>query len=216
TSRALRLRLKNLKGEHQQVADMIRDLNSRMVNSLADHLETPLPGEKDFERAKEAEKKLEQNLAEALKRTEEVMQRTEKDRMSDFATWSDLEALKRNLEFTKDDLLKKQERAPSADEKMKARDEISTELERMSQLSDELGKRLKAQELASTAQDLARSQERLMDSLEKLQSGDKTLDAIMKQISELGKLLASLQQSLSQLAHQLPDDFMNMASMQSL
>ena len=92
---------------------MIRDLNSRMVNSLADHLEAPLPGEKDFERAKEAEQKLEQNLAEALKRTEEVMQRTEKDRMSDFATWTDLEALKRNLQFTKDELLKKQEQASS-------------------------------------------------------------------------------------------------------
>src|SRR2546426_8389056 len=216
SSRAVRLRLKNLRGEHQQVADMIRDINSRMVDSLADHLESPLPGEKDAALSQQSEQKLEQNLAEALKRTEEVMQRTEKDRLSDFATWSDLEALKRNLEFTKDDLLKKQERAPSADEKMKARDEISTELERMSQLSDEIGKRLKAQELASTAQDLARSQERLMDSLEKLQSGDKNLDAIMKQISELGKLLASLQQSLSQLAQQLPDDFMNMESMQSL
>ncbi len=216
SSRAVRLRLKNLRGEHQQVADMIRDINSRMVDSLADHLESPLPGEKDAARSQQSEQKLEQNLAEALKRTEEVMQRTEKDRLSDFATWSDLEALKRNLEFTKDELLKKQERAASADEKMKARDEISTELERMSQLSDEIGKRLKAQELASTAQDLARSQERLMDSLEKLQSGDKNLDAIMKQISELGKLLASLQQSLSQLAQQLPDDFMNMESMQSL
>jgi soluble cytochrome b562 len=216
TSRALRLRLKNLKGEHQQVAEMIRDLNTRMVDSLADHLETPLQGEKDFDRAKEAEKKLEQNLAEALKRTEEVMQRTEKDRMSDFATWSDLEALKRNLQFTKDELLKKQEQATSADDKMKARDEISSELERMSLLSEDIGKRLKAQEMASTAQDLARSQERLMDSLEKLQSGDKNLDAIMKQISELAKTLESLQQALSQFAQQMPDDFMNMESMQSL
>jgi hypothetical protein len=216
TSRALRLRLKNLKGEHQQVAEMIRDLNSRMVNSLADHLEAPLPGEKDFERAKEAEKKLEQNLAEALKRTEEVMQRTEKDRMSDFATWTDLEALKRNLQFTKDELLKKQEQASSSDDKMKARDEISSELERMSLLSEDIGKRLKAQELASTAQDLARSQERLMESLEKLQSGDKNIDSIMKQISELAKTLASLQQALSQFAQQMPDDFMNMESMQGL
>jgi soluble cytochrome b562 len=216
TSRAVRLRLKNLKGEHQQVAEMIRDLNNRMVDSLADHLETPLPGEKDFDRAKEAEKKLEQNLAEALKRTEEVMQRTEKDRMSDFATWSDLEALKRNLQFTKDELLKKQEQAASADDKMKARDEISSELERMSLLSEDIGKRLKAQEMASTAQDLARSQERLMDALEKLQSGDKNLDAIMKQISELAKTLESLQQALSQFAQQMPDDFMNMESMQSL
>jgi hypothetical protein len=216
TSQAVRLRLKNLKGEHQQVADMIRELNTRMVDSLADHLEAPLPAEKDAARAKETEKKLEQNLADALKRTEEVMQRTEKDRLSDFATWSDLEALKRNLEFTKDELLKKQQQASSDDEKMKAHDEISSELERMSMLSEDIGKRLKAQEMASTAQDLARSQERLMDSLDKLQSGDKNLDSILKQISELSKLLSSLQQSLSQLAQQMPDDFMNPEAMQSL
>jgi soluble cytochrome b562 len=216
TSRPLRLRLKNLKAEHQQVAEMIRDLNNRMLNSLADHLETPLPGEKDFERSKDGEKKLEQNLAEALKRTEEVMRRAEKDRMSDFATWTDLEALKRNLQFTKDDLLKKQEQASSTDERMKAHDEISSELERMSLLSEDIGKRLKAQELASAAQDLARGQERLMDALEKLQSGDKNLDSIMKQLSELAKTLASLQQGLSQFAQQMPDDFMNMESMQGL
>jgi soluble cytochrome b562 len=216
TSRALKLRLKNLKGEHQQVAEMIKDLNARIVDSLADHLEAPLPGEKDSERFKDSDKKLEQKLADALKRTEEVMQRTEKDRLSDFATWSDLEALKRNLQFTKDDLLKKQEQAASGDEKMKAHDEIASELERMSQLSEDIGKRLQAQQLASTAQDLARSQERLMESLDKLQSGDKNLDSIMKQISELAKTLASLQQALSQFAQQMPDDFMNMESMRGL
>ena len=77
------------------------------------------------------------------------MSRTEKDRMSDFATWTDLEALKRNLEFTKDELLRKQEQAGTADEKLRARDEIATELERMSLLSEDIGKRMKAQELAS-------------------------------------------------------------------
>ncbi|MGH7767822.1 MAG: DUF4175 family protein, partial [Candidatus Binatia bacterium] len=40
-SRALRLRLKNLRGEHKQVADMIRELSGRMVDLLADHLEKP-------------------------------------------------------------------------------------------------------------------------------------------------------------------------------
>jgi hypothetical protein len=216
TSRAVRLRLKNLRSERQQVAELIRELNSRLLDSLADHLETPLPGEKEDGRAKEAYKNLDQNLAEGLKRTEEVMKLTEKDRMTDFATWSDLEALKRNLQFTKDELLKKQDNAPSAEEKIKARDEVSSELERMSLLSEDIGKRLKTQELASTAQDLTRSQERLMESLEKLQSGDKNLDSIMKQISELGKLLASLQQGLSQLAQQMPDDFMNAENMRSL
>ena len=86
----------------------------------------------------------------------------------------------------------------------------------MSLLSEDIGKRLKAQEVASTAQDLARGQERLMDALDKLQSGDKNLDAIMKQLSELAKTLGSLQQALSQMAQQMPDDFMNAESMRSL
>ncbi|MPZ77799.1 MAG: DUF4175 family protein [Deltaproteobacteria bacterium] len=217
TSRPVRLRLKDLKGEHQQIAEMVRDLNNRMLDLLGDHLEAPLPGEeKDAPRAQEMEQKFAQNLDDALKRTEEVMRRTEKDRLSDFATWSDLEALKRNLQFTQEDLLKKQQQAQSADEKLQARDEISSELERMSLLSEDIGKRLKTQEMASTAQDLARSQERLVDSLEKLQSGDKNLDSILKQLSELAKSLAELQQGMSQLAQQLPDDFMNMESMRSL
>ena len=216
TSRSIRLKLKNLKGEHKQVAEMVRDLNNRMVDLLGDHLETPVPGEKPTATAQESEKKFEQNLADALKRTEEIMSRAEKDRISDFATWSDLQALKRNLEFTKDDLLRKQAQATSTDEKLKTRDEIATELERMSLLSEDIGRRMKAQELASTAQDLARSQERLMDSLEKLQSGDKNLDAIMKQIAELSKTLNELQRAAAQLAQQMPDDFMNPETMQGL
>jgi hypothetical protein len=215
TSKPLRLRLKNLKAEHRQVAQMIQDLNNRMVDALGDHLESPVPGDKNAPIGSDNEK-LEKTLTDALTRTEEVMQRTEKDRMSDFATWSDLDALKRNLEFTKNELLQQQQQAKSAEDKLRARDEISSELERMSLLSEDIGKRLKSQEVASTAQDLARGQERLMDALDKLQSGDKNLDAIMKQLSELAKTLASLQQALSQMAQQMPDDFMNAESMRSL
>jgi hypothetical protein len=216
TSRSVRLKLKNLKGEHQQIAEMVRDLNKRMLDLLADHLESPLPGEKTPAPSQQMDKKFEQDLADAQKRAEEIMRRTEKDRMSDFATWTDLQALQRNLEFTKDDLLRKQEQAATSDEKLRARDEIATELERMSLLSEDIGKRMKAQELASTAQDLARSQERLMDSLDKLQSGDKNLDAIMKQIAELSKTLEALQQAAAQLAQQMPEDFMNPEAMQGL
>ncbi|HSK29486.1 MAG TPA: hypothetical protein VLA17_05940, partial [Candidatus Limnocylindria bacterium] len=80
TSRSVRLRLKNLKAEHQQVAEMIRDLNSRMMDMLADHLESPQPGEKTSAAAPEASKQFEQKLADAAKRTEEIMRRSEQDR----------------------------------------------------------------------------------------------------------------------------------------
>ena len=216
TSKSIRLKLKNLKGEHQLIAEMVKDLNARMMNLLADHLEKPNPGDKPTAQSKEIDRRFEQDLADAAKRTEEIMRRTEKDRMTDFATYSDLNALKRNLEFTQEELLRRQEQATSADDQLKARDDISAELERMSLLSEDIGKRMKAQELASTAQDLARNQERLMDSLDKLQSGDKNLDAIMKQIADMAKSLMELQQAMSQLAQQMPDDFMNAEQMQGL
>lgn len=217
TSRALRLRLKNLKGEHKQVAEIIHDLSNRMVDLLADHLERPPPVAKEPLRPQESgERDLEQRLGEMLKHVEEVMERSEKDRLSDFATWSDLEALKRNLQFTKEELLRQKEQASSLEEKSKLDDEISSELERMSLLAEDISKRLKAQEMASTAQELMKSQERLLDSLDRLKSGDKNLDAILKEISQLANLLSALQQGLSQFASRLPDEFINNEAMRGL
>jgi len=217
TSRALRLRLKNLKGEHKQVAEIIHDLSNRMVDLLADHLERPLPVAKEPLRPQESgERDLEQRLGEMLKHVEEVMERSEKDRLSDFATWSDLEALKRNLQFTKEELLRQKKQASSLEEKSKLDDEISSELERMSLLAEDISKRLKAQEMASTAQELLKSQERLLDSLDRLKSGDKNLDAILKEISQLANLLGALQQGLSQFASRLPDEFINNEAMRGL
>jgi hypothetical protein len=216
TSRALRLRLKNLKGEHKQIAEMVRDLSSQMVDLLADHLErSPLGAKEALHPGEPSDKGFEQKIDEAMKRIEELMQRTEKDRLSDFATWSDLEALRHNLQFTKEELLKREGLASSTEEKEKLHDEIASELERMSLLSEEISKRLKGQELASTAQDLMRSQERLLDSLEKLKSGDKNLDAILKEISQMAGLLRSLQQALSQFS-QLPDEFLNNEALRGL
>lgn len=216
TSRSLRLRLKDLKGEHQQVSEMIRDLSERMLDLLAHHLEQPPSRDAEQLKTQTTDRSLEQKMDEALKHVEQIMQRTEKDRLSDFATWSDLDALKRNLRFTKDDLLKRKEEASSLEEMSRFHDEIASEMERMSLLSEEIGKRLKAEQLATAAQDLIRSHERLLDSLDRLKSGDQALESILKELSQLAKQLESLQQALSQFASQLPDDFVNSDAMRGL
>ncbi len=217
SSQARRLRLKNLRAEHRQVAEMIRDLSSKMVDLLGDHLETPLSSEKEpLHEGKPSDKPLDQKLAEAMEQIDRIMERTEKDRFSNFATWADLESLKRNMQFTKEELLPKKSQASSPEEESKVHDEISSELERMSLLAEDISKMLTAQEIASTAQDLMKGQERLMESLEKLSSGDKKLDQVLEEISKLARELAKLQQSLSKLATQLPDEFINREAMQGL
>jgi hypothetical protein len=222
SSRALRLRLKDLKGENRRIAEMVQDLSRQMLDLLADHLEKPARSSQEFSETaaqpppESSAQPFEQKAGEMIKRIEDLMQRTEKDRLSDFATWTDLEALKRNLQYTKDDLWKKQQQATQAEEQARAHDEVANELERMSQLAEEIGKRLEAQKLAQTGQDLMKSQDRLMDSLEKLKSGDATLDAVLKEISQLANLLGSLQQALSQFASRLPDEFMNSEAMRGM
>lgn len=213
----LKLRLKNLKGEHQEVAEMIRDLSREMVDLLADHLEGAPQDEKARAGGDEPlPDHLASKLDRALGRVEEAMQRVAQDRLSDFATWSDLGALKRNLQYAREELLQRRNQAPSAEERLTAHDEMSTELERMSLLTEEVSKRLQAQEVASKAQDILKSQERLLDSLDKLQSGDKNLDSVLKEISQLANLLTSLQRDLSQLASRLPDEFLNSEAMRGL
>jgi Domain of unknown function (DUF4175) len=222
SSRALRLRLKDLKGEHGRVAEMVQDLSRQMLDLLADHLESPARSSQESpEGATQSQpdgkpQSFEQKAGEMIKRIDGLMQSTEKDRLSDFATWTDLDALKRNLQYTKDELWKKQQQSSQPEEQAQARDEMASELERMSQLAEEIGKRLEAQKLAQTGQDLMKSQERLMDSLEKLKSGDAKLDSVLKDISQLANLLGSLQQALSQFASRLPDEFMNSEAMQGL
>ncbi|NIO07578.1 MAG: DUF4175 family protein [Deltaproteobacteria bacterium] len=217
TSRTLRLRLKDLKAEHKQVAEMIHDLSNQMMDLLADHLERGVPEDNQSpEQAKQKDQEIDQKAGEMLKRIEDLMDRTETDRLSNFATWSDLQSMKRNLEFTREDLMQKRANTASPQERERLDDSISTELERMSLLAEDMTKRLTAQEVSRTAQDLLKSQERLMESMNQLQSGNKELDQVLEEISRLAKQLGELQQSLSKFASRLPEDFMNSQSMQGL
>ena len=206
SSLTLKLRLKNLKEEHRQVTELIRDLSNEMVDLLGDHLE----------RDPAREPTLSQKMEQTIRRVEEILARTEEDRLTNFATWSDLQALKRNLEFTRNELLEQQAKAASPEDWNRLDDEISSELERMSLLAEDISKRLNAQEVANTAQDLVKSQERMLESLQQLKSGDKALDEVLKELSQLAQQLASLQQALSKMATQLPDEFVNSEAMRGL
>lgn len=215
-SRPLTLRLKNLKAGHKKVADMIRELSDEMLDLLGDHLEAPAHEDAKAGDESAQDQQLAKGLDQMMRRVDEVMEQTRADRMSDFATWSDLEKLKRNLDYTRNDLLERMNQADSAKARAAAQDEMSTELERMSMLSEDIGKRLTGQNIAGTAQDMLKNQERLLDSLEKLRSGNKELDEVLKELSELAKQLQDLQNAMSQFARQVPDEFLNRESMRNM
>ncbi len=215
-SRPFSLRLKDLEVEHRQVTEMIRDLSDKMVDLLADHLESA-PAEAPPDAAGPPPgQPLAEGLDRMTERVDEVMARARNDRMSDFATWSDLETLKRNLEYARTELLDDVRRASSAAERERAHDEMATDLERMSMLSEEMSRRLAGQEMASNARDMIKGQERFLDSLEKLRSGHKELDEVLDELSRLSRQLRELQASLMQFARDLPSEFLNPESMRNM
>ena len=218
-SRPLSLRLKNLKAEHRQVAEMIRDISDKMVDLLGDHLEAPpdqhrrctprpTPGDPG--------ERLAEGLDRMMQRVDDAMQRTRVDRISDFATWSDLETLKRNLEHARSDLVERMRQAASPAEQEQAHDAMATELERLSMLSEDVSRRLAGQDMAANARDMVKDQERFLDSLEKLRSGNKELDEVLKELSKLSRQLQELQASLMQFARQAPNEFINPANMRNM
>ena len=215
-SRPFSLRLKNLEAEHRQVTEMVRELSDEMVDLLADHLESapsetpPAGGEPP------PEERLAEGLDRMMERVDEVMARTRSDRMSDFAAWSDLETLKRNLEYARTELLDHMRQASSAAERERAHDEMATDLERMSMLSEEMSRRLAGQNMESNARDMVKGQERFLDSLEKLRSGHKELDEVLEELAQLSRQLQELQASLMQFARDLPSEFLNPESMRNM
>ena len=219
-SRPLSLRLKNLKAEHRQVAEMIRDISDKMVDLLGDHLEAPPDQHRDAPPDQQAPGDPGERLAEGLdrmmQRVDDAMQRTRVDRISDFATWSDLETLKRNLEHARNDLVERMRQAASPAEQEQAHDAMATELERLSMLSEDVSRRLAGQDMAANARDMVKDQERFLDSLEKLRSGNKELDEVLKELSKLSRQLQELQASLMQFARQAPNEFINPANMRNM
>ncbi len=216
-SRPLSLRLKNLKAEHRQVAEMIRDISDKMVDLLGDHLEAhPDEQAAGDPTVHDSTERMSEGLEQMLQRVDEAMRRTREDRISDFATWSDLETLRRNLQHAREDLVERMRQAASPAEREQAHDAMATELERLSMLSEDVSRRLGGQDMAATARDMVKNQERFLDSLDKLRSGNKELDEVLKELSKLSRQLQELQASLMQFAQQVPDQFVNPQNLRNM
>ena len=211
-SRPLSLRLKNLKAEHRQVAEMVRDISDKMVDLLGDHLEAP----PDEQPPGDPGQRLAEDLDRMMQRVDETLQRTRADRISDFATWSDLATLKRNLGHARNDLVERMRQAASPAEREQAHDAMATELERLSMLSEDVSRRLAGQDMAAAARDMVKDQQRFLDSLEKLRSGNKELDEALEELSKLSRQLQELQASLMQFARQVPNEFVNPANLRNM
>ncbi|MFQ5894608.1 MAG: DUF4175 family protein [Nitrospinota bacterium] len=229
-----RIRFPDRRAARREMAAQLRELSEGLLELLGDYLErdyepqertssaaprpagprTPAPAAKG--RAKPPS--LRQKADRLLQKVDRAIARLRPGRPSETALRMDLEALRRNLAYTRDELLEKAARAPTPEARSRAREETASELERLATLSEDLYKGLQAERLQDTLAELSRSQRELLRSLERLQKGASPAarQAALKELAKLEQLLRSAMRSLGQLASKMPDDFINNPALRNL
>ncbi|MBI2371090.1 MAG: DUF4175 family protein [Deltaproteobacteria bacterium] len=240
-SRSFTIALKDTRAEAKKSEELIRDLSEKLLNLLGDHLERA-----EGPPRTEWPDTLRQRMDELLAQMDRTRERLEQDRLRDQAMLTDLEALRRNLEFARDRLLPERraqpdlqarpdqrsrpdadlrpdpamrpDRSPQTQDPGRTQEQLTSELERMSLLADEMAQRARMQNLMEAGRELASRQQRLQDALDALRErkNQENLQAALRELDKLQQLIQQLMQALSQLSSQLPEEFLNSEALQSL
>jgi hypothetical protein len=118
----------------------------------------------------------------------------------------DLETLKRNLAT----LNRRIEELP--------RETITQEMERLALLAEDLVKKARMYEVETVAREIRNRQKRLLDALRdhKGPLTPETLQDLLEEVDKLKDLIAQVMQAMSQMATQLPDEFINSPQLSGL
>ncbi len=189
-SRTFSLTVRDEKSRATREVEEAQRVSDALLDLLADQLEET----KDRET-------LGKGLDAVLKRVDKSL-----EQMGERVERFDLEALKRNLTSLKERV------------SQESKETVTQELERLSLLAEEIAKRARMNEVETLAKELRNRQRRLVDFLDELKASPtrEGLEAAMKELRKLAELLRSVMETMSKLATQLPDEFINSQELSGL
>jgi hypothetical protein len=190
-SSTFRLSVKDERARAAKEGEETQQIADALLDLLGDQLEA----------AKDKET-LTRGMEEIIKKVDRNLDRVDKNRVDRF----DLEALRRNLASLKERM---SEEPPET---------VTQELERLALLSEDMAKRAKMNEVEALAREIKNRQRRLIDALRDFKGTlpQKDLEAIMKELKSLEKLIRSVMEALSKVAASLPDEFVNSPELSGL
>jgi soluble cytochrome b562 len=190
-SRTFHLSVKDEKARAAKEGAEAQQIADALLDLLGDQLEAT----KDKET-------LAKGMEEILRKVDRNLERMEKNRVDRF----DLEALRRNLASLRERISEEPQET------------VTQEMERLALLSEDMAKRARMNEVEALAREIKNRQRRLVDALKDFKGSlpQKDLEAIMKELKSLEKLIRSVMEALSKLATRLPDEFMNSPELKGL
>lgn len=166
-----------------------------IANALLDLLADQLEDIKD-------RKALSEDMEEVLKKIDTLLERTGMENIERFT----LESLNKNV-IT---LNRRIAELP--------RETITQEMERLALLAEGLVKKTRMHEVEALAREIKNRQKQLVDALRdhKVPLTQEQLQALLKEIDRLKELISQVMKALSQMATQLPDEFINNSELRGL
>ncbi len=195
-SKNLSLIVRDLLKEVTKGNQEIKEIADALLELLADHLEGSA-GEPS--RANVTREELTSRARDILKQVDNRLARFAKGRDPNDPARYDLEALHRNLATT----VERMENAhPEA---------VTSQLERMVLLAEDMAKRARVENLQALAQDIRNRERRFLSQLEELKDTmtEAGKNAALQELARLQDLVNKLMNALTQLADKLPEDFIN-------
>jgi len=183
-SKTFSLSMRDERDRAAQEVERAREIADALVDLLADQLEDS----KD-------RRALSDEISRIQDKVEKHLERVGPERIERL----DLEALKRNLAT----LNRRIDEMP--------KETITQEMERLALLAEDLTKKARMHEVEALAREIRNRQSRLIEALREHKGPltPESLQSLMKELEKLKDLISQVMAALSQMASQLPDEFIN-------
>lgn len=216
-SREMRLEILGFRDRHDEILRNIKKTEEEVFAMLSDSYEiTSRLEQSDF---KESLKKTDliQDRARALQKfISQLLVDMESDPYMEQVTIDEYSGLKKNLDYlnkkTIPQLKASAEKSLQKDALERSR-ELSSHLERMMKLSEDITKRERMSDVLSSASDSLEKARELSDMLNRK---DITPKDIQKKLEKIDHLLNELRKAIKDFPHDLPDEFINRESVKNL
>jgi hypothetical protein len=213
------LEVKKFEEEHAQIEKALETWRDNAVdllaqlNTMTGRMESANPEwpalQQEFQKSMMASQELENQMS-------RIVSKMEEDPLADYQVWLEHEAIRDNLRTLNQTAMKLTQSAMQTQNKHISEDgleQMSSEMERMIALSEELSKNQKAKDVISSAESLEKLSENLMENLADSSFSDEQINKFLNEAQEILSEIASLMQSGNK---DLPDDFINQESMKEI
>jgi hypothetical protein len=225
--------------EHEEIEEKQHHFREEILRILGDQIVAKsrvenweeAQGLEELKSIQAEQGRIKQSTEDLLNFLKQLLPHMEVDPLGNFKVYSEYKNMEENLKFLKDEnmagvlsTISEAVKASSKDrkeymEKVKNnQEEIISELEKLSLLTQDLLQEEKMRDVLETARDLLGRQTDLTGKLEGMgKEIDKDkLEELKKNLEEISKLMAKLVNSLSQLPETLPEEFINQDAIKSL